>query len=145
MMRLKGTGVSFGRDQKHTNWTQHGSGKSTNVMVGLLVQTIEKFTSSYCTMHTSHHTKPRRLSKLSNRRKNLYSTLTISRHIKANNILAEEQKGCKKGFQGCKEQIVIDSEPSGKTQKIHRIYGLPESFRFRPSLLALRNIKYLQN
>jgi len=39
------------------------------------------------------------------------STITkkISIHIENNNILAEEQKGCRRGHMGCKEQLVIDS------------------------------------
>lgn len=36
-------------------------------------------------------------------------TVAIGQHIEANNILTEEQKGCKKGSRGCKEQMVIDS------------------------------------
>ena len=33
----------------------------------------------------------------------------IYKHCETNNILAEEQKGCRKGSQGCKEQLIIDS------------------------------------
>ncbi|XP_075971947.1 uncharacterized protein LOC142973811 [Anticarsia gemmatalis] len=33
----------------------------------------------------------------------------IYQHIDANNILAEQQKGCRKFSQGCKEQLIIDS------------------------------------
>ncbi|XP_064072076.1 uncharacterized protein LOC113393371 [Vanessa tameamea] len=36
-------------------------------------------------------------------------TELLHEHIAVNNILAEEQKGCRKGRQGCKEQLVIDS------------------------------------
>lgn len=33
----------------------------------------------------------------------------IENHCNINNILAEQQKGCKKGSLGCKEQLIIDS------------------------------------
>lgn len=37
-----------------------------------------------------------------------YISKEIYHHCEVNNILAEEQKGCIKGSQGCKEQLVID-------------------------------------
>ena len=46
----------------------------------------------------------------------IYKVLTaiiankINTHITANNIINEEQKGCKKGARGCKEQLIIDTE-----------------------------------
>ncbi|CAK1593328.1 unnamed protein product [Parnassius mnemosyne] len=36
-------------------------------------------------------------------------TELLHQHIANNNILAEEQKGCRKSSQGCKEQLIIDS------------------------------------
>ncbi|KAL0851472.1 hypothetical protein ABMA28_007269 [Loxostege sticticalis] len=36
-------------------------------------------------------------------------TIKINSHIEANNILAEEQKGCRQSHKGCKEQLIIDS------------------------------------
>ncbi|KAF2903383.1 hypothetical protein ILUMI_02806 [Ignelater luminosus] len=36
-------------------------------------------------------------------------TVLVTEYIDTWNILAEEQKGCKKGSQGCKEQLIIDS------------------------------------
>lgn len=33
----------------------------------------------------------------------------INQHVSENSILAEEQKGCLKNSQGCKEQLVIGS------------------------------------
>ncbi|XP_050556597.1 uncharacterized protein LOC126911787 [Spodoptera frugiperda] len=38
-------------------------------------------------------------------------------HIDANNILAEQQKGCRRFSQGCKEQLIIDSIVLGKVNK----------------------------
>jgi len=32
----------------------------------------------------------------------------VRKHCEENRILAEEQKGCRKGARGCKEQIIID-------------------------------------
>ncbi|KAL0852393.1 hypothetical protein ABMA28_000587 [Loxostege sticticalis] len=36
-------------------------------------------------------------------------TMRMNSHIEANNILAEEQKGCRQSHKGCKEQLIIDS------------------------------------
>jgi len=33
----------------------------------------------------------------------------IHKHLDTNKLLAEEQKGCNKNSQGCKEQLIIDS------------------------------------
>ncbi|CAK1582479.1 unnamed protein product [Parnassius mnemosyne] len=41
----------------------------------------------------------------------------IYQHIDTNNILAEQQKGCRKFSQGCKEQLIIDSVILQKVQK----------------------------
>lgn len=56
----------------------------------------------------------------------LYKILTacitnkIYKHVEENNILAEEQKGCKRDHRGCKEQLVIDSVVLGQAQKEQR-------------------------
>ena len=36
-------------------------------------------------------------------------TLRINIHLESHNILAEEQKGCRRNHKGCKEQLLIDS------------------------------------
>ena len=36
-------------------------------------------------------------------------TQIIEKHLTLHNILTEEQKGCRKKSQGCKEQLIIDS------------------------------------
>lgn len=56
----------------------------------------------------------------------LYKILTscltnrIYRHVELNNVLAEEQKGCKREHQGCKEQLIIDSVILKQAQRNHR-------------------------
>lgn len=53
----------------------------------------------------------------------LYKLLTsiltdkIYKHLEDNNILSEEQKGCKRGSQGCKEQLIIDTAVCGHVKK----------------------------
>lgn len=44
-------------------------------------------------------------------------TRLISNHVDNNNILAEEQKGCRKGSKGCKEQLVTDEIILNQAQK----------------------------
>lgn len=44
----------------------------------------------------------------------------IYKHVNSNNVLAEEQKGCRKGHQGCKEQLIIDSVILKQAQKEQR-------------------------
>ncbi|CAD6996044.1 unnamed protein product [Ceratitis capitata] len=41
-------------------------------------------------------------------------------HIEANNLIAEEQKGCIRSSQGCKEQLVIDQVVLGQAKKQSR-------------------------
>ncbi|XP_075975709.1 uncharacterized protein LOC142976307 [Anticarsia gemmatalis] len=41
----------------------------------------------------------------------------IYQHIDSNNILAEQQKGCRRFSQGCKEQLIIDSVVLKQVQK----------------------------
>lgn len=43
----------------------------------------------------------------------------INSHLTNNNILAEKQKGCKKGSRGCKEQLVIDTEIHNQVKQSH--------------------------
>ncbi|XP_075990912.1 uncharacterized protein LOC142986339 [Anticarsia gemmatalis] len=62
----------------------------------------------------------------------LYKILTsaitrkINNHIESNNIIAEEQKGCRRGHMGCKEQLVIDStihkHATTKNRNLHCTY-----------------------
>ncbi|XP_064074799.1 uncharacterized protein LOC135194103 [Vanessa tameamea] len=44
----------------------------------------------------------------------------INSHIESNNILAEEQKGCRQGHRGCKEQLIIDSTILKQAHKHNR-------------------------
>lgn len=44
----------------------------------------------------------------------------IYRHCEINNILAEQQKGCKRGSQGCKEQLLVDSIIMKQAYKTNR-------------------------
>ncbi|CAB3245221.1 unnamed protein product [Arctia plantaginis] len=50
----------------------------------------------------------------------------IYRHLNEYNVLAEQQKGCKKNSQGCKEQLIIDSivmrQAQTKNRNIHMMY-----------------------
>jgi hypothetical protein len=52
----------------------------------------------------------------------LYKILTsvitnkISTHLSISNILTEEQKGCRKNSQGCKEQLLIDAVVIGQAK-----------------------------
>ena len=47
-------------------------------------------------------------------------THRIQKHLTDNNILTEEQKGCRKHSQGCKEQLIIDNIILNQTQKNQR-------------------------
>lgn len=53
----------------------------------------------------------------------LYKLLTatiadkIYQHLQKNNLLDEEQKGCRKGSRGCKEQLILDSVVTGNARK----------------------------
>lgn len=47
-------------------------------------------------------------------------TQKIDKHLTQHNILAEEQKGCRKNSKGCKEQVVIDSIVMKQTEKQQR-------------------------
>lgn len=52
--------------------------------------------------------------------------MKINTHIEHYNIIAEEQKGCRRGHMGCKEQLVIDStihkHASSKNRNLHCTY-----------------------
>lgn len=58
----------------------------------------------------------------------LTSALTskINSHIEHHNIMAEEQKGCRRGHMGCKEQLIIDStihkHATTKNRNLHCTY-----------------------
>lgn len=47
-------------------------------------------------------------------------THKIEKHLTQNNILTEEQKGCRKKCQGCKEQLIIDSVVMKQVEKQQR-------------------------
>ncbi|XP_026737509.1 uncharacterized protein LOC113500810 [Trichoplusia ni] len=53
-------------------------------------------------------------------------TLKINSHIEQHNIIAEEQKGCRRNHMGCKEQLIIDSvihkHASTKSRNLHCTY-----------------------
>ncbi|KAI5720807.1 hypothetical protein M8J77_011910 [Diaphorina citri] len=44
----------------------------------------------------------------------------LSSHIESQNIMTEEQKGCRKGAKGCKEQLIIDSVILNHARKKNR-------------------------
>lgn len=44
----------------------------------------------------------------------------INAHLETNNILSEEQKGCRVGSRGCKEQLIIDSVVVGQATRGQR-------------------------
>ena len=42
----------------------------------------------------------------------IFTSMIVNRilaHCEQNNIIAEEQKGCKRNTKGCKEQLIIDN------------------------------------
>lgn len=47
-------------------------------------------------------------------------TQKVNEHCEANNIIATQQKGCRKGSKGCKEQLTIDSVVCDQAFKNHR-------------------------
>lgn len=53
-------------------------------------------------------------------------TKKITTHIEHHGVLAEEQKGCRRGHMGCKEQLVIDStihkHAASKNRNLHCTY-----------------------
>ncbi|CAK1582520.1 unnamed protein product [Parnassius mnemosyne] len=53
-------------------------------------------------------------------------TAKINKHIENHNIIAEEQKGCRRGHMGCKEQLIIDSivhkHAATKNRNLHCTY-----------------------
>ncbi|XP_045492418.1 uncharacterized protein LOC123691877 [Colias croceus] len=53
-------------------------------------------------------------------------TVKINSHIERYNIIAEEQKGCRRGHMGCKEQLIIDStihkHATTKNRNLHCTY-----------------------
>lgn len=59
---------------------------------------------------------------------NIYKIITsciteiIYNYTQENNILAEEQKGCRRFSQGCKEQLTIDTVVSKHAIKKRKIY-----------------------
>jgi hypothetical protein len=50
----------------------------------------------------------------------------IYKHLETNKLLAEEQKGCIKNSQGCKEQLIVDSvvleQAHRDNQNLHIVY-----------------------
>ena len=54
----------------------------------------------------------------------------IYKHIESNNIMTEQQKGCRKQSQGCKEQLIIDSVISKQAlTKKRNIYTMYIDYR----------------
>ncbi|XP_050561144.1 uncharacterized protein LOC126912570 [Spodoptera frugiperda] len=53
-------------------------------------------------------------------------TIKINSHIERHKIMAEEQKGCRRGHMGCKEQLIIDStihkHATSKNRNLHCTY-----------------------
>ncbi|CAH2107788.1 unnamed protein product [Euphydryas editha] len=53
-------------------------------------------------------------------------TTKINKHVEQHNIIAEEQKGCRRGHMGCKEQLIIDStihkHATSKNKNLHCTY-----------------------
>ncbi|XP_050679442.1 uncharacterized protein LOC126975555 [Leptidea sinapis] len=53
-------------------------------------------------------------------------TTKINKHVEHYNIIAEEQKGCRRGHMGCKEQLIIDStihkHATSKNRNLHCTY-----------------------
>lgn len=43
-------------------------------------------------------------------------------HLTRNGVLAEEQKGCRRGSKGCKEQVLLDSVIVGSNRRLHTAY-----------------------
>lgn len=90
------------------------------------------------------------------------STITkrINKHIEENNIIAEEQKGCRRGHMGCKEQLIIDScihkHATTKNRNLHCSYidykkafdSIPHSWLIQILQIYKINpiiIKFMQN
>ena len=47
-------------------------------------------------------------------------TQKVTQHIETENVLTEEQKGCRKGSQGCKEHLIIDMVVASQAKKRKR-------------------------
>ena len=59
----------------------------------------------------------------------------IDRHCDKNNIIAEQQKGCRKGAQGCKEQLTIDAVVCNQVvKKCCDLYSMYNVHRLQESL-----------
>jgi hypothetical protein len=56
----------------------------------------------------------------SNTTKSSVITNKISTHLSTSNTLTEEQKGCRKNSQGCKEQLLIDAVVTGQAKHKQR-------------------------
>ena len=62
----------------------------------------------------------------------------ITRYCEENNIMAEQQKGCKKYSLGCKEQLIIDQIVTQQAnKKKHNLYmAYIDSITRRPTILC---------
>ncbi|XP_050550436.1 uncharacterized protein LOC118279092 [Spodoptera frugiperda] len=80
------------------------------------------------TQYTAQPSQYRPITCLPTIYKIITSTITtkINKHIEQHHIIAEEQKGCRRGHMGCKEQLVIDSvihkHAAAKNKNLHCTY-----------------------
>ncbi|XP_075983196.1 uncharacterized protein LOC142981283 [Anticarsia gemmatalis] len=118
--------------KKLTSLHKHLATNFTDIVLGK--QNIPEFLSTGITYmlpksnHTSEPSQYRPITCLPTLYKILTSTITrkINNHIENNCIIAEEQKGCRRGHMGCKEQLVIDStihkHATTKNRNLHCTY-----------------------
>ncbi|XP_064292512.1 uncharacterized protein LOC135310067 [Plodia interpunctella] len=104
----------------------------TNIFQGM--ENIPQFVTKGITYmlpkgsHTKQPSKYRPITCLPTIYKILTSVISsrINAHLEQNNILSEEQKGCRKGHMGCKEQLIIDStihkHAAAKRRNLHCAY-----------------------
>lgn len=130
---------SPGIDKIHNFWYKklnslHGTiaRNLTNIILGK--QNVPNFLTmgiTYMlpkTKHTSLPSQYRPITCLPTIYKILTSAIAIkiNTHIVKHNIIAEEQKGCRRGHMGCKEQLIIDSvihkHASTKNRNLHCTY-----------------------
>jgi hypothetical protein len=71
----------------------------------------------------------------------IYNMLTLiisdklNNHLKMNNIIAEEQKGCTRNCQGCKEQVITDTIITTHAKTKERTYTMHISITRKPSIV----------
>ncbi|XP_055527590.1 uncharacterized protein LOC129720177 [Wyeomyia smithii] len=76
--------------------------------------------------NTADPAKYRPITCLSSLYKVLSSVITrkIQDHCDANQVMTEEQKGCRKNTQGCKDQVIIDAVIVGQASRKQRNLGM---------------------